>query len=267
MVRIATALILATGLWLLIRKAPQPLFCFAATVVIGIATWECYRMVSAEGARPFKAIGVGISVAVAYSFVGWYEVHLPFVLGGAITLALAMLMRERPAEMLESALRTMFPVLFIGLSFGFLIGLRTMPGEDGNDLLLFLFLCVILADTAAYYVGRSIGRHLMAPRLSPKKTWEGAIGGVLASTLGGGVAHFWFFQNLPLAHALTLGLVLGLAAIAGDLAESMVKRAAEVKDSSRLLPGHGGVLDRTDSLLFSGPILFYYYRFVLQGLS
>jgi phosphatidate cytidylyltransferase len=267
MVRIVTALILATGLWLLIRKAPQPLFCFAATVVIGIATWECYRMISAEGSRPFKGVGVAISVAVAYSFVGWYEVHLPFVLGGAMTLALAMLLRDRPAEMLDSVLRTVFPVLFIGLSFGFLIGLRTMPGEDGDDLLMLLFLCVILADTAAYYVGRSIGRNLMAPRLSPKKTWEGAVGGVGASTFGGWVAHVWFFQSLPLAHSLILGLVLGLAAIAGDLVESMVKRAAEVKDSSRLLPGHGGVLDRTDSLLFSGPILFYYYRFVLQAMS
>ncbi len=267
MVRIATALVLAPSLWALIRLAPPAMFFSVALALIGVASWECYGMLEAGGARPFKWVGLVCAIAVAASFVGWFEIELPLLFGGATTLGLTLWTRDRPEEMLDAALHTLFPVLFVGLSFGFLVGLRRMPGEDGTDLLLLLFLCVILADTAAFYVGRSFGRHRLAPRLSPKKSWEGAISGLVASALGGLLAHAWFYQRLPLGHALALGVILGLAAIAGDLAESMVKRAAQVKDSSRLLPGHGGLLDRTDSLLLSGPLLYYYYRFVLQGSS
>ena len=88
---------------------------------------------------------------------------------------------------------------------------------------------------------------------------------MLASVLGALIAHFWFYQRLPLLHALLLGGVLGMASVLGDLAESMLKRSAGVKDSSHLLPGHGGVLDRMDSLLFAGPLLFYYYDWFLRG--
>ena len=266
MVRIATALVLAPGLWALLRLTSATTFFAITLVVIGIGSWECYRMLEAAGAKPLKTIGLVAAMAVAWSFAGSLEIQLALVLGGAATISVAMLVRETPREMLETSLHTAFPVLFIGLSFGYLLGLRTMPGEDGNDLLLMLFLCVILADTAAFYTGRALGRHRMSPRMSPKKTWEGAAAGVGASVIGGLVAHVWFFQRLPLFHALGLGALLGFAAIAGDLAESMIKRAATVKDSSRLLPGHGGVLDRTDSLIFSGPTLYYYYRYVLQGL-
>jgi phosphatidate cytidylyltransferase len=173
--------------------------------------------------------------------------------------------RRTVQEMLASAMGTLFPVLFVGLSLGFLVGLRAAPGEDGEDLLMLLFLCVILADTAAYYVGTSIGKRRLAPAISPNKSWEGAIGGIVASVLGALVAHAWFYQRLPVGHALALGLILGLTAILGDLAESMVKRASGVKDSSSLLPGHGGVLDRVDSLLFAGPVLYYYHQWFLAG--
>jgi phosphatidate cytidylyltransferase len=102
--------------------------------------------------------------------------------------------------------------------------------------------------------------------LSPKKTWEGALGGVAASVGGALLAHVWFYQRLPIPHAIVLGILLGVAGILGDLAESMVKRAAGVKDSARTLPGHGGFLDRTDSLLFSAPVLYYYsMRFLDMG--
>jgi phosphatidate cytidylyltransferase len=133
-------------------------------------------------------------------------------------------------------------------------------------LLLLVLVCVIFTDVAAYYVGSNLGRHALAPRLSPKKSWEGAVGGLLASVGGAVLAHLWFFQRLPLGHAIALGLILGVAAIMGDLAESLVKRAAGVKDSSSLIPGHGGLLDRADSLLFAGPLLYYYYLWFLKEL-
>ena len=104
----------------------------------------------------------------------------------------------------------------------------------------------------------------MAPSISPKKTWEGAAGGVVACVGAAVLAHFWFYQRLPLHHALVLGAIIAVSGIVGDLAESMVKRAAGAKDSSALLPGHGGILDRLDSLTFTAP-LFFHFTFYLYS--
>jgi phosphatidate cytidylyltransferase len=130
---------------------------------------------------------------------------------------------------------------------------------------MLLFICVIFGDTTAYYVGTAFGRRRMAPELSPRKSWEGAAGAVVGSTAGALIAHFWFYQKLPLAHALAIGILLGAAGVLGDLAESMIKRACGVKDSSGLLPGHGGVLDRIDGLLFAAPALYLYLNLFLRG--
>ena len=194
------------------------------------------------------------------------ETCLPLIAVTSLTVVMAIWRRKDAAEMLGTTLNTLFPVIFVGLALGYLVKIRTIPGEDGGDLLLLVLVCVIFADAAAYYVGSSIGKHRMAPRLSPNKSWEGALGGMLASVGGAVLAHFWFFQRLPIGHAIAIGLILGGLAILGDLAESLVKRAARVKDSSNLIPGHGGLLDRSDSLLFTGPALYYYYLLFLKGI-
>jgi len=179
--------------------------------------------------------------------------------------ALAMARRATPEAMLDATMTTFFPVLFIGIPFAFVVGLRVLPGENGPDLLLLAMLCVTLSDAGAFYAGSAFGARPMAPVISPKKSWEGVAGGVLGSIAGALIGHFWFFQRLPLAHALALGVVLCAAGIVGDLAESMLKRAGGVKDSSALLPGHGGVLDRVDSLLVAAPVLYYYWTAFLAG--
>jgi phosphatidate cytidylyltransferase len=144
--------------------------------------------------------------------------------------------------------------------------MRMLPEtERGRDLLILLLVCTAFADTAAYYFGSAFGRKRLAPAVSPGKSWEGVFGGLAASVFGGLLAHFWFYRGLPIVHAVALGILLGASGILGDLAESMIKRAAGAKDSSGLLPGHGGLLDRADSLLFSGPVLYYYYRVFLEG--
>ena len=268
LMRVITAGVLLPVLLTTIKIAPPSVFSIVALVFIGVACWECLRMVQRDGIRPFTWLGVVAGLAVAGSFLGFepgYATELPLIGLTVLTVIVAMWKRSSPDEMLQTAIATVFPVLFVGLGLAFLIGLRGMPGEDGEDLLMLLFTCVILADTAAFYVGTAVGRRPMAPLISPNKSWEGAMAGVAGSVLGALVAHFWFYQRLPLLHALLLGGVLGTAAILGDLAESMVKRSAGVKDSSHLLPGHGGVLDRMDSLLFAGPVLYYYYQWFLQG--
>jgi phosphatidate cytidylyltransferase len=207
-------------------------------------------------------------VALAWSFLDAKPVvsaAVPLVVVTAAALVGAMLRRDAPASMLGTASSTLFPVLFVGLTLGCVVGLRSRPGEDGTDTLLLLLVCVICSDTAAFYLGTALGRRRMAPVLSPGKTWEGAAGGLVASVGGALVAHFWFYQRLSVAHALAIGVLLSVAGVCGDLAESMVKRAAGAKDSSALLPGHGGLLDRVDSLLLAGPAFYYYYRLFLEA--
>jgi phosphatidate cytidylyltransferase len=151
--------------------------------------------------------------------------------------------------------------LYLGWLLGHAIRLRAL--DNG---LLWLFLAaagVWAADVTAYFAGRAFGRHKWWPRHSPNKTWEGYLSGVVASIAVVGVIGAWLLQA-PLASSLLLGLIIGSVAPLGDLAESMIKREVGAKDSSHLIPGHGGILDRIDSLLFSIPIVFYWVSLVLR---
>jgi phosphatidate cytidylyltransferase len=270
MLRILTAAVMLPSLWVAIKIAPPSVFSVVALILIGMACWECLGILCAADGLPLKLAGLLGSLAVIWSFLD-FPPRIPpeLALTGLVVLAIALAVwsRDDPREMLYSAMTTVFAVTLVALGLAYLVRLRSMPGEDGQDLLMLLFICVIFADTAAYYVGTWIGKRRLAPVLSPNKTWEGAMAGLAASVLGAQIAQIWFYQRLPLGHALLLGLLLGMAACFGDLAESLLKRAARVKDASRLIPGHGGVLDRTDSLLFSGPLLYFYYRWFLQGMT
>jgi phosphatidate cytidylyltransferase len=144
---------------------------------------------------------------------------------------------------------------YCGVTLGFVV---MMPRD-----LIFVLLAIIWAgDTAAYYGGRALGRHLLAPRVSPKKTIEGAVAGLLASVIAGTVGGVWYLGE-PSSRWLTfavLSLVTAVAGQAGDLAESVLKRSASVKDSSSVLPGHGGILDRLDSLFFAAPVFYWFFK-------
>jgi phosphatidate cytidylyltransferase len=147
------------------------------------------------------------------------------------------------------------------------VALRAIADPDGEDLITLLFISLILADTAAYYVGTRYGRHKMSPQISPNKSWEGLAGAMAGAVVGTVLAHTWFYTRLPLIHVVPLGLLLGTTGALGDLAESVVKRSCKVKDSSGIFPGHGGIFDRTDNLLIAAPVLYYYYVWLLAGVS
>jgi len=267
MTRLATAAVLAPVLWVLIKRTPAWAFTLSATLLILIVASECFRLFESRGDRPFTWAGIVAVAATVLSFqfaTPLLPTHLPIVVLVAATLVGAMCVRRDAEEVVRTAVATTFPVALVGLGLGYLVGLRGLPGEDGPDLLLLLFWCVIFGDTGAYYVGKNFGRRPLAPRLSPKKTWEGAGGAVAASVLAAVVAKTWFYQRLPWQHVIIVGMALAVVGILGDLAESTLKRAAGVKDSSRLLPGHGGLLDRADSLLFAAPFLYYYYSSFLR---
>lgn len=270
MARLATGLVLLPTLYLVVVVAPRWVFYGVAALTFSLACMECYRMLESGGGRPFKWLGLLALWALIGAFAepgAGYDPSLPLVAVTLVTVALAMALRRQPSEMLQTATSTLFPVLFIGLALSYLIGLRVVPSGSGSTLVMFLFFCVIAADTTAYYVGSTFGRHRMAPSISPKKSWEGAAGGLAGSVLAALAGRALFYGALPLEHALILGIVLGLASMVGDLGVSVVKRATGVKDSSSLLPGHGGMLDRMDSLLFASPLLYYYYIAFLQGVS
>ena len=262
MLRILTGVVLLVILWASVMPSPPIAFVALMAVAITIGSFEAASMMRAMGLRPLAVIGLltvwGIVGAVAFE-PQRYATVMPLALGLIAILVGAMATRDSPLAILKTTGATMLPVL-IGLLLSYAIALRNQP-DVGRELLVLLFLAVVAGDTAAFYVGKNFGRHKLAPSLSPKKTWEGAIGGVTAAVVVVVVFQQLRFPELGLVHAAILGVLLSSAGILGDLTESLVKRAAGVKDSSGLLPGHGGVLDRTDSLLFTGPILYYYYNY------
>lgn len=165
---------------------------------------------------------------------------------------------------LPSSAIAVLATTYVGMLGGSLIRLRN-DFPEGSKLVFFLLLVVWLGDSGAYYVGKTLGKHKLSPRISPKKTVEGLAGGIAASVITAVVIHFTFFRSFPLLHAILAGVILSFAGVVGDLAESMWKRSAAVKDSGTLLPGHGGFLDRFDSIFFTAPILYSYWELLVHG--
>ncbi len=164
---------------------------------------------------------------------------------------------------------TLLGIYYIGLFASSLVQIREFFREDiiyerGGYLILALFIMIWLCDSAAYFLGTAFGKHKLFPRVSPKKSWEGAIAGFLFSVLGMIVMRELFLSFLSLSQAVILGAVVGVVGQTGDLIESLFKRDAGVKDSSSLIPGHGGIFDRFDSLLFSAPFVYLFLIFFYQ---
>ena len=255
MLRILTAItllaILAAALWL------PPIAFVIVLAVFLLVGWDEYAALAAEaGAAPLRGLGV-LAVASAASFAA-PEPRMPLVVTGLAILlaAIAGLLagHRSPALAVRRAAATAGGILYLGLLPGFYVALRYEP--DGVALIALAFAAVSSGDIAAYYGGSTFGKHALAPHLSPKKTIEGTVCGLVASGIGAAiVAHFWIADATWL-NGLPVGLLLGAVGQAGDLFESSLKRAAGAKDSSKLLPGHGGILDRLDGLLFGGVVLY-----------
>lgn len=197
-----------------------------------------------------------------------------FILAPSVLLACAM-RSENLRDALPGAALSFFAVPYVGLAMLCVTLLRTQP--EGWFFLLFMFFAVWVGDSAAYYVGRSIGKTKFASRISPKKTWEGAIASVVGAMIVGilfarfGPTVGWLANHRPYYElkigsvwsAAVAALLINMAAQLGDLFESLIKRGADVKDSGTLLPGHGGILDRIDALLFAAPVALFVFL-VLQ---
>ena len=170
------------------------------------------------------------------------------------------------SKMLTGVGVTVLGTLYVAFLGGFIISLRvgfaeTIVPHLSTKLLAFFFLVVMGADVGGYYVGKNLGKHKLAPKISPKKTWEGVIGGLVLSAAFAAISTATFFPELPYKFSIPLALAMCIVGLFGDLAESAMKRGSKTKDAASILPGHGGLLDRLDSLLFNAPILYYFARF------
>ncbi len=196
------------------------------------------------------------------------------LMAGLIVVGAVSIGRGRPAPgVLADAAATLFAAIYIGLPLGALAAVRGILGAfavrsdfpwpfgDGRAVLMVLLAVIVVSDSAQYYTGRAFGRRPLSPAISPKKTVEGAIGGAVSGTLAMALAGHYVFRS-PMWMLALLGATISLLGIVGDLFESLLKRSAGVKDSSNLIPGHGGVLDRIDSWLFAAPVYYFFVRFL-----
>jgi phosphatidate cytidylyltransferase len=305
MKRVLTAVVLVPLVLLAVFRAPLWLFALLVAAIIVLALREYLAIAEAAGTKPFRwltyavsmipiiTVWVAIVIALQASIPRRYAIYpvdlpalgtlsiLPII--APVIFGAALVFRKDLRAGLASVAVSAFGVLYVGGSLSRLITLRA--DSAGNILIIFVLLSVWAGDTAAYYVGRSLGKHKLAPIVSPNKSWEGAIASVIASVaVAFAVFHFreqlsgyfvssWpsgtdgrtFYTPLETAtfqvgpiYILVLGVISNVAAQFGDLFESALKRGAGVKDSGTLLPGHGGVLDRIDALLFAIPVVWYY---------
>jgi phosphatidate cytidylyltransferase len=229
-----------------------------ALVVAALAFHEYDRIVDAIGAKlPFWT--TQLATLLVCSMVPFQWVDLESVLAAALLLiALNVLASARVGTPLlaDTAAAVLAPV-YIGLPLGCLVGVHAIVGREG---VLLLIATVAVSDTAQFYTGRALGRTPLAPLRSPKKTREGALGGLVIAPLFLILAGSYWLAGFPWYWHASVGIGIVVAGIIGDLFESMLKRAADMKDSGTLIPGHGGVLDRIDALLFAAPVFYFFLR-------
>jgi phosphatidate cytidylyltransferase len=241
--------------------APDYVFQLFAAVLVALCVRELVSLARASDLY-VAAVPVLVSALLTAGVVGTQSSYgLDVALMAAfVAIGLGALGSWRgDANALAAVSAALFPSIYIGLPIGALIAVRTFAGPK---VLFLLMLTVMVSDTAQYYTGRALGRRPLAPAVSPKKTLEGAAGGLVFGTALFVGAGAWWVPGMPVAFRAGLGLAIVALGIAGDLFESMLKRSAGVKDSSDLIPGHGGVLDRIDALLFAAPVYYIVLKYV-----
>lgn len=268
---------------------------FAGFIAIAsaVALREFYGLAEAKGAKPLVVMGIigGFFINLSFFIPGRSQPPLLVIVLVIVVVAVSLreLFRNQGSAVLNLS-TTLFGVLFVSLFFGTLIGIRELfvptvlplerylpPGAAvastpmagqmyawGGYLVMSLFAMIWICDSAAFHVGLAVGRHKLFPRVSPQKSWEGAVAGLISAILSALAAKYLVLKFLPVASAIVIGAIVGTIGQLGDLVESLMKRDAGVKDSSTLIPGHGGVFDRFDSLLLVAPCVYLYLAYVFR---
>ena len=265
--RLATGLVLAPLLVWLLVSGPLPAIAVTIAIAAALATRELLSMFAFTRGTD-RSVGAGLAGLVAASPM--LPGRLPFAVWMVANVAALGLALRKP-ENLEIAARraaiTLAAIAYVGGMAAAMAAIATHKVSAGTaegavsfarGTILMMFVIVFAGDTGAYFAGRTFGRHKLNELISPKKTIEGTIGGLIASTFGAWVCMNWLLPAIDLHHALALGFFCGATGQIGDLAESLFKRATGSKDSGTLLPGHGGMLDRIDGVLFAAPVFYLY---------
>lgn len=267
--RFGTAAVLVPVVLAVIYLDPTPWGVAAASALVAwIALDEYLRMALPVGETDRGGLLrvvtglLAVAIVVLPAVLTPGQVLPPLLAGSAIGLGFATL--GRPSALPEAGRH--FAACLSGLLYvPLLMSVLPLLKKAGLEHWITLSLCIaFFSDTVAYFFGRAFGKHKLYAAVSPKKTWQGALGGVLGSLLATvGVGAMWLTPELPVVHAVVLGVLANVCGQAGDLVESMIKRTYGVKDSSNLLPGHGGMLDRIDAMVYVAPVVYYYVTLVL----
>lgn len=266
--RVAVAVIAAPLILWAAWRGGMAFFVFIEAIIL-LGLLEFYRLASAKGMHPNRILGAaaGLVLGAQIYFRGgdaiWQTEMLLVVL-----LVIAELFRNKGSA-LHNTGATLLGFAYVAGLWSFLLLIRELPrhtqveyGSAGTWIVM-LLVTIWVCDTAAYFTGLAFGRHKLFERVSPKKTWEGAAGGLIFAILMAVAAHYWFGRDLRLVDSIVIGAIIGTIGQMSDLAESLFKRDAGVKDSSSLIPGHGGVLDRFDSEMLVAPLVYFYLQLVL----
>jgi phosphatidate cytidylyltransferase len=270
--RLVSGLLFVPLLILLARVGGIAFWVFVG-LQISLGLIEFYRMMRGRGLRPYGLLGIASALGMLWVCYRPDTPHVAFLLTAVLLLVLALELRRPEArQRVEDMAVTSFGVLYVGWLSAHQVLLRELPWRagtsyrDGASYVLLAFFLTWSCDTCAYAVGRVFGRNRPWTQISPRKSVEGSIGGLLGAVAAGFIARAWFAPYLQARDAAVLGVLVGIFAQVGDLVESLLKRDAAHGDSSDFIPGHGGILDRFDSLYFAAPLVYYYLQIAVFGI-
>jgi phosphatidate cytidylyltransferase len=227
--------------------------------IIGCGLFEFYRGMKIRGLSANIGILLGVGIPISFYLMG--KEAFPSVLTLAIFLLfLGQFFEFEPRRSSTNTFINIGGILYISFLFSYILLLRKLSGI-GTALTITVFFATWMGDTGAYFIGEKWGKHKLLPEISPHKSKEGFVGAILISLSAIFISRLWF--PLPLIHTLIMGVLIGIMGQMGDFFESIIKRQVGIKDFGRLLPGHGGVLDRFDSLLFTVPLFYYYVKYLI----
>jgi phosphatidate cytidylyltransferase len=255
---LSTVILVPIFVWILLG-GPAWVFALVIVGVSMLANWEFTRMFQRAGVPVLREAGLLWGGLVTLAFVRSDRAGAAFAVVVLGLLAASLDRGNAGPERWQRVAVTLLGICYVNWLLGHAISLRALP--DGVHWILLLVWVTWIGETAAYLVGSLAGRHKLAPGISPGKTVEGAIAQLVASVLAALVAGGWLFPGLQLRDAVAVGILLGVLGQVGDLVESALKRSVGVKDAGNVIPGHGGILDRIDGLLFNVPVLFYYVTY------
>ncbi len=260
-----TALILLPVVLLIVVKGDTPIFAGMVALFSAVGMIEYYRM-ALPGRTLEGWLAAVCSAALVCTPLCNHDPRASMTAIGLLFLVFALLFLFRISDIADAAREVSYALLaFLYIPFLLMHLVMLRSTAYGWQWLVVIMLIVMTNDSAAYYTGSAFGKRRLYPLVSPKKSVEGSIGGLLGSIAGTMIARYTFFPQLSATDALVTALVIGALGQAGDLFESMLKRSFGVKDSGTIFPGHGGVLDRLDSIIFAAPAVYYYVMYIFRG--